>query len=71
MDMLCSIFFTELCLTYGSFQVRYWVNVKVDRPWAFDDKQKLFFTVISVVNLNDIPHAKVASARLPTPFPLD
>lgn len=43
---------------YGN--VRYYVQAKADRPWAFDYKFKAGFTVNAFVDLNQIPDAAVS-----------
>ncbi|XP_049855328.1 arrestin domain-containing protein 3-like [Schistocerca gregaria] len=42
--------------TYG--RIRYTIKAKMNRPWAFDEKVKAFYTVISHLDLNKDPLVK-------------
>ncbi len=49
------------CCVVIFFKVRYCVKVTVDRPWAFNSSSKKYFTVVSLVDLNTMPHVAVSS----------
>ena len=40
-------------------RVRYYVKVKIERPWKFDHTSVCFFTVVTPVDLNMNPQAQV------------
>ena len=41
--------------------VRYGIKCCIDRPWKFDHKTKSPFTVIGMLDLNQVPDAMVSS----------
>ena len=41
-------------------RIRYCIKAQIDRPWAFDDKTKAFFTVSSLFDLNTRPELLVS-----------
>ena len=44
--------------------VRYLIECVIDRPWKFDHKAKLPFTVNSIFDLNQFPITKVRGRRI-------
>lgn len=53
---------------YGG--ISYFGKVKLDIPWGVDKKEKRFFQVINLLNLNSLPNLQVSSQFVLKIWPL-